>query len=292
MMGWMAPLYHFNVLLPSRPGTSLSAFTVFSLATGTTVWGCVWSLWGWGRSLGGSCCFTLSGNVFIQRVETFGFWAIKVEPPITDEVFLVKDGSVGAEEGVFGKASKTIGCAYVECLAVSFGVGIVSWELYWYFNNVVIIKCLMRYIYIYKCKEPIYKCSYLLLLGRHRQMRSLVLQRKLGSQFLVVLGQTSRASQDLDGHHLRLGRLIESCLDPHIQLGLGELRSRFQLLFVLVWRTVLFDRKRRQLRRRQRRWQLQWQIRWGVWIRKGFNDRKVCIGAGRFVENVFIYWYK
>lgn len=127
MMGWMAPLYHFNVLLPSRPVcTSLSAFTVFSLATGTTVWGCVWSLWGWGRCLGGSCCFTLSGNVFIQRVETFGFWAVKVEPPITDEVFLVKDGSVGAEEGVFGKASKTIGCAYVECLAVSFGVGIVS----------------------------------------------------------------------------------------------------------------------------------------------------------------------
>ena len=41
MMGWMAPLYHFNVLLPSRPGTSLSAFTVFSLATGTTVWGCI-----------------------------------------------------------------------------------------------------------------------------------------------------------------------------------------------------------------------------------------------------------
>ena len=134
--------------------------------------------------------------------------------------------------------------------------------------------------------------SYLLLLGRHRRMRSLVLQQKLGSQFLVVLGQTSRASQDLDGHHLRLGRLLESCLDPHIQLGLGELRSRYQLLFVLVWRTVLFDRKRRQLRRRQRRWQLQWQIRWGVWIRKGFNDRKVCIGAGRFVENVFIYWYK
>ena len=146
MMGWMAPLYHFNVLLPSRPCTSLSAFTVFSLATGTTVWGCVWSLWGWGRSLGGSCCFTLSGNVFIQRVETFGFWAIKVEPPITDEVFLVKDGSVGAEEGVFGKASKTIGCAYVECLAVSFGVGIVSWELYSNFNNVAVIKCWIRYI--------------------------------------------------------------------------------------------------------------------------------------------------
>ena len=149
MMGWMAPLYHFNVLLPSRPCTSLSAFTVFSLATGTTVWGCVWSLWGWGRSLGGSCCFTLSGNVFIQRVETFGFWAIKVEPPITDEVFLVKDGSVGAEEGVFGKASKTIGCAYVECLAVSFGVGIVSWEVYSYFNNVFVTKCWIRYLYIF-----------------------------------------------------------------------------------------------------------------------------------------------
>merc|ERR1712088_378791 len=77
-----------------------------------------------GSSGGGG--FTFSSNIFVQRVESFSFRAVEVEPPIADEIFLVEDGSVGAKEGVFGKASKTISGTHVECLAVGFGVGIVS----------------------------------------------------------------------------------------------------------------------------------------------------------------------
>ena len=59
---------------------------------------------------------------------TWSLWAVKVEPPIADEVVLVEDGSVGAEEGVLGKATLAISSADVEHLALGFRVSIVSWK--------------------------------------------------------------------------------------------------------------------------------------------------------------------
>ena len=65
----------------------------------------------------------------------------------------------------------------------------------------------------------------------------LELQQRLGSQFLVVLGQTSKASRDLDDH-LLLGRqriVNRMMLDLGIRLDLlVELHIRYQLQFGLV----------------------------------------------------------
>lgn len=44
---------------------------------------------------------TSGSNVVVEAVEAFGFRAVKVEPPVTDKVVLIEDGSIGAEEGVF-----------------------------------------------------------------------------------------------------------------------------------------------------------------------------------------------
>ena len=52
--------------------------------------------------------------------------AIDVEPPIADEVLLVEDSPVGAEEAVLGKSAPTIIPAYVERLALCLRVGVVA----------------------------------------------------------------------------------------------------------------------------------------------------------------------
>jgi len=82
---------------------------------------------GLGVGGGGSINFgTLSGDIVVQAVQSLGLGAVKVEPPVTDEVVLVKHGSVGAEEAVLGKTTLAVGCANVENLALSLGVGVVS----------------------------------------------------------------------------------------------------------------------------------------------------------------------
>merc|ERR1719397_765519 len=68
----------------------------------------------------------LGSNLVVQGVETLGLGTVKVEPPVADEVVLVEDGSVGAEEAVLGEATSAIGRANVEDLALRLGVGIVS----------------------------------------------------------------------------------------------------------------------------------------------------------------------
>ena len=65
----------------------------------------------------------------------------------------------------------------------------------------------------------------------------LELQQRLGNQFLVVLGQTSKASQDLGDRRLLEQQQIVNrmMLMVGIQLDLlVELRIRFQLQFGLV----------------------------------------------------------
>ena len=48
-----------------------------------------------GLALGGQSSVDLFG-------ESLSLGAVEVEPPVTDQVVLVEDGSVGAEEGVLG----------------------------------------------------------------------------------------------------------------------------------------------------------------------------------------------
>ena len=66
------------------------------------------------------------GDLVVQGVETLGLGAVEVEPPVADEVVLVEDGSVGAEEAVLGEPTSAISGANVENLALSLGVGVVS----------------------------------------------------------------------------------------------------------------------------------------------------------------------
>ena len=68
-------------------------------------------------SSGGVDLSTLSGNVVIDGVQVFGGRAVKVEPPVADEVVLVEDGAIGAEEGVQGETAQSVLSADVENLA-------------------------------------------------------------------------------------------------------------------------------------------------------------------------------
>ena len=68
----------------------------------------------------------LGTDVIIDGVKGFGLGTVKVEPPVADEVVLVEDGSVGAEEGVLGEATVAISGTDVEHLAEGLRVGVVS----------------------------------------------------------------------------------------------------------------------------------------------------------------------
>ena len=68
----------------------------------------------------------LGGDLLVEAVQAFGLGAVKVEPPITNKVTLVENGSVGAQKGIFSESSLTIGGTDVESLAFGLGVGVVS----------------------------------------------------------------------------------------------------------------------------------------------------------------------
>ena len=92
------------------------------------------SLGSWASRVGGqdivgrcSCKFlSLSCNLVIERVESLSFGAFKVEPPVTDEIVLVEDGSIRAEEREGAQGSLVISGADVENLALGLSVSIVS----------------------------------------------------------------------------------------------------------------------------------------------------------------------
>ena len=52
--------------------------------------------------------------------------AVHIEPPVADEVLLVEDRPVGAEEAVLGESTATIIAAYVERLALGLRIGVVA----------------------------------------------------------------------------------------------------------------------------------------------------------------------
>ena len=77
---------------------------------------------------GGGGGLTLSGEVVIEAVKSFSLGAVKVEPPVADEVVLVEDSSVGAEEAVLGQTSGAVSSADVESLALGLGVRVVTFN--------------------------------------------------------------------------------------------------------------------------------------------------------------------
>ena len=70
-------------------------------------------------------CLSLCGNLIVQRPEVHRGGAVHVEPPVTDEVLLLEEGAVGAEEGELGQARVAVVGADVESLALRLGVAIV-----------------------------------------------------------------------------------------------------------------------------------------------------------------------
>ena len=64
----------------------------------------------------------------IESIKTFSLRAVKVKPPITNEVVLVEDGAIRAEEGIFGKATFAIVSTDVEDLALGLGISIITFE--------------------------------------------------------------------------------------------------------------------------------------------------------------------
>ena len=68
----------------------------------------------------------LGGHLVVAGVEPLRLRAVKVEPPVADEVLLVEDGAVRAEEGLRALAAQTVGDAHVEDLAVGRRVGVVT----------------------------------------------------------------------------------------------------------------------------------------------------------------------
>ena len=81
-------------------------------------------------SLGVTCSrgegVSLSSILVIEAVEVLGCGAVKVEPPVADEVVLVEEGSVGAEEAVLGETAGSVSCADVEGLAFGLWVSVVA----------------------------------------------------------------------------------------------------------------------------------------------------------------------
>ena len=74
--------------------------------------------------MSGSLSF--SRYLLVEAVESLGLGAIEVEPPVTDEVFLVEDGPVGAQKGVFAEAALPVVGANVEYLALRLGITVVT----------------------------------------------------------------------------------------------------------------------------------------------------------------------
>ena len=70
---------------------------------------------------------SLGSVLIIETVEVLGGGAVEVEPPVADEVVLVEESSVGAEEAVLGEAASSVGGADVESLALGLGVSVVTW---------------------------------------------------------------------------------------------------------------------------------------------------------------------
>ena len=78
-----------------------------------------------GETLTWFACLSLCGNLIVQRPEVFRGGAVHVEPPVADEVLLLEEGAVGAEEGELGQARVAVVGADVESLALRLGVAVV-----------------------------------------------------------------------------------------------------------------------------------------------------------------------
>ena len=76
--------------------------------------------------MAGRVGLTLRGDLIVDAVEILGHRAVHVEPPVTDEVLLLEQSAVGAEEGVLGASSHSVIGTDVEHLTLGLGVRVVT----------------------------------------------------------------------------------------------------------------------------------------------------------------------
>ena len=81
----------------------LAAGAVLGLGRRRVGWAVVRAGAGVAIGLAGGDGFPLSSNILVQAVKTLSRAAVEVEPPVTDEVLLVEDGAIGAEEPAIEK---------------------------------------------------------------------------------------------------------------------------------------------------------------------------------------------
>ena len=68
----------------------------------------------------------LGGDVLVEAVKALWQGTVHVEPPVTDEVLLVEQSAVRAEEAVLGEVTVPKVGAHMEGLTVGLGVGVVA----------------------------------------------------------------------------------------------------------------------------------------------------------------------
>ena len=124
--------------LTATSGTALTTISLSAISSGTPSGGVIGSrsVVGGGSHVSGSTVGakisggvsggTFGGDLVVAAVQIFGFGTVKVEPPVADEVVLVEDGSVGAQEAVLAKTAQAVGSTNVEHLAFGLRVGIVT----------------------------------------------------------------------------------------------------------------------------------------------------------------------
>ena len=72
------------------------------------------------------CRRPLGRYLLIETIQALGGRAVDIEPPVADEVLLVEEGSVGAEERVLEEAAVAVVGAHVEGLTVGLSVGVIT----------------------------------------------------------------------------------------------------------------------------------------------------------------------
>ena len=80
----------------------------------------------WVSSIIASIGLPLCSNLVIERVERLCQGAVNIEPPVANEILLVHQSPIGAEEAELVKAAVAVAAADVEGLALSLGVSVVS----------------------------------------------------------------------------------------------------------------------------------------------------------------------
>lgn len=75
----------------------------------------------------GGLSFGLEFSIF-GLGQRLSFGAVKIEPPVANEVPLVENGTVGTQEGVLGESARAVITADVEDLAFSLRVSVVAFK--------------------------------------------------------------------------------------------------------------------------------------------------------------------